>query len=40
LRSALGTGSPDDVVDIGGVDSGTIGQRAEHRRAQLLRMNA
>jgi hypothetical protein len=40
LRAALGTGAPDDVVDVSGVDTGTIGERAQHRRADLLRMNA
>ena len=40
LRPALGTGAPDDIVDIGGIDAGAVGQRAQHGRAQLLRMDA
>ncbi len=40
LLAALGTGAPDDVVDIGGIDAGAIGQRPQHGRAELLRMNA
>jgi hypothetical protein len=40
LLAALGTGAPDDVVDIGGVDPGALGQGLQHRRAKLLRMNA
>jgi hypothetical protein len=39
LRTALGTGTPDDVVDVGGIDPGAIGQSPQHRRAKLLRMN-
>ena len=35
----LGAGAPDDVVDIGRIDPGAIGQRPQHRRAELLRMN-
>ena len=40
LRTALGTGAPDDVLDVGGIDPGAVGQRPQHRRAELLRMNA
>ena len=40
LLAALRAGAPDDVVDIGGVDAGAIGQRAQHGGAELLRMNA
>jgi hypothetical protein len=40
LRAALGAGTPDDVVDIGGIDSGALRQRPQHRGAQLLRMDA
>ncbi|VIO77814.1 hypothetical protein CI41S_60700 [Bradyrhizobium ivorense] len=40
LRAALRAGSPDDVVDIGGVDAGSIGQRPQHGGAELLRMDA
>src|SRR5207253_2319693 len=40
LRTALRTGTPDDVVDIGGIDASAIGQRAQYGRAELLRMNA
>ncbi len=39
LRAALRTAAPDDVVDIGCIDAGAIGQRPQHRRAQPLRMN-
>jgi hypothetical protein len=37
LRAALGAG---DVVNVGGVDAGAIGERAQYRCAELLRMNA
>ena len=40
LRTALGAGAPDDVVDIGGIDAGALGQRTKHRCAELLRVNA
>ncbi len=40
LRTALGTGAPDDIVDIGGVDAGAIGKRAQYGGAELLRMDA
>ena len=40
LLAALRTGAPDDVVDIGGIDAGAIGERAQHRGAELLRMDA
>ncbi len=40
LRCDLRAAAPDDVVDIGGVDAGAIGQRAQHGCAELLRMNA
>ena len=40
LLAALRTGAPDDVVDIGGIDAGAIGQRAQYRCAELLRMDA
>ena len=40
LRTALGTGAPDDVFDIGGIDPGAVGQRPQHGRAKLLRVNA
>ena len=33
LLAALGAGAPDDVVDIGGIDPGAIGQRPQHGRA-------
>ena len=32
-------GAPDDVVDVGGVDAGALGERLQHRRGQLLRMD-
>ena len=40
LLAPLRAGAPDDVVDVGGVDAGTIGQRAQYRCAELLRMDA
>ena len=40
LLAALRAGTPDDVVDIGGIDAGAIGQRAQYRGAELLRMDA
>ena len=40
LLAALRTGAPDDVVDVGGVDPGALGQRPQHGGAQLLRVNA
>ncbi len=40
LLAALGTGAPDNVVDIGGIDPGAIGQRPQHGSTELLRMNA
>ena len=40
LLAALRTGTPDDVVDISGIDAGAIGQRAQYRCAELLRMDA
>ena len=40
LRTALGTGAPDDVVDLSGIDAGAVRQRAQYGGAELLRMNA
>ena len=40
LLAALRAGTPDDVVDIGGVDAVAIGQRAQYRCAEMLRMDA
>ena len=40
LLAALRTGAPDDVVDVSGIDAGAIGQRAQYRGAELLRMDA
>ena len=40
LRAALRTGAPDDVVNVSGIDSGTVGQRPQHGCTELLRMNA
>ena len=37
--SELGGGAPDDVVDVGRVDVVALGERLEHRRGQLLRMD-
>ena len=39
LLAPLRAGAPDDVVDISGIDAGTIGQRAQYRCAELLRMD-
>src|SRR5262249_29692676 len=40
LGRDLRAAAPDDVVDLGGVDAGALGERAEHGSPQLLRMNA
>ncbi len=40
LGRDLRAAAPDDVIDIGGVDAGALGQRAQHGGAELLRMNA
>ncbi len=40
LLAALGAGAPDDVVDVGGVEVVALGQRLQHRGAQVLRMDS
>ena len=40
LRPALGTGAPDDVLDVSGIDPATISRTPARRRTQLLRMDA
>ena len=37
-RSALRTGAPDHVVDLGGINAVALGQGPQHRRAQALRV--
>ena len=39
LLGHLCAGTPDDVVDIAGIDPGPIGERAQYCGAQLLRMD-
>ena len=39
LRADLRGGAPDDVVDVGGVDAGALGERLQHGRGELLRMD-
>src|SRR6185436_7301368 len=39
LGGHLRAAAPEDVLDLCGVDSGALGQRAQHGGAELLRMD-